>query len=336
MTTSTKGEKDSPALGKGESSKSFHEMVNLITGFFPCAKLDSPSSSLESFPWLDVVNVFQRRGPRIFLTLFEKLEAVSKEVFEKFRKATDGRKTSSALPTWGDVYRLSNLPEFHKAPKLNESFSRLLEKMLAASRSIALSLNETCKLERCLRGMIESQSFAPGALSAVFEFLHYSNCVPDNPLFGHPVSSMTVAINLQAKASFSAATFLQHKRRETYVSHLPVATHPSVKHTLLSTLSSMELFNEDVIQSSLTQVKDDSQLLLLRNLLLRVRSSLPRLLPPRVSVAVALRLGSFRLALARSQGNLTGQSVRLPSPLEGSRRFRLVESCILLPLRRVL
>ena len=40
---STKGEKDSPALGRGES-RIFHEVVNLIVGFFPCAKLDSPSS----------------------------------------------------------------------------------------------------------------------------------------------------------------------------------------------------------------------------------------------------------------------------------------------------
>ena len=219
------------------------------------------------FPWLDIVNVAQQCDPRIFLTLFEKLVAVLKEVFEKFRKAAGGKKkTSSALLTWGDVYRLSNLPEFHKVPKLNESFSHLLEKTLASFCSIALSLYETCKLETCLRGMIKSQSFTLWALSAVFEFLRDSNCVPEDPLFGHLVASMTTAINAQAKASFSAAAFLQHKCYKTYVSHLLVATHPSVKHTLLSTPSSMELFDEEVIWSSLTQVKDNSQLLLLRNL----------------------------------------------------------------------
>ena len=148
----TKGKKESPALVKGESSKIFHKVVNLMTGFFPHAKSDSSSSSSESFPWLDVVNVSQQCHPCIFLTLFEKLAAVSKEVFEKFCKAADIKKrTLSAFPAWGDVYHLSNLPEFHKAPELNECFSHLMEKTLASLRSVALSLNETC-----LHGMIES------------------------------------------------------------------------------------------------------------------------------------------------------------------------------------
>ena len=58
----------------------------------------------------------------------------------------------------------------------------------------------------------------------------------------------------------------QHKCRKMYISHLPVSRHSSVKHSLLSTLSSTELFGEEVIRSSLIQVKDDSQLSLLRNL----------------------------------------------------------------------
>ena len=125
-------------------------------------KLDFPSSSTESFPWLDFVNVPQQLDLRIFLTLFENLAAVSKEVLERFQKAALGKKkTSSALPGWGDVYRLSNLPEFHKAPKLNESFSRLLEKTLSSSSTIALSLDETC-----LRGMFEFQSFSLWALGS--------------------------------------------------------------------------------------------------------------------------------------------------------------------------
>ena len=113
--------------------------------------------------------------------------------------------------------------------------------------------------------MIESQSFALWALATVFEFLRDSNCVPEDPMFGHLVSSRTMAINARTNASFSVAAFLQHKRRETYVSHL-VSTHSLVKHTHISTPSSSELFDEEVIRSSLTQVKDDSQLSLLWNL----------------------------------------------------------------------
>ena len=90
--------------------------------------------------------------------------------------------------------------------------------------------------------------------------------MPDDDIFSQLVSSMTTIINSQARASFSAATFLQQKRRETLVSLLPRATHASVNHALLSTPSSSSLFTEDVIRDSLTQLKDDSQLSLLKNL----------------------------------------------------------------------
>ena len=50
------------------------------------------------------------------------------------------------------------------------------------------------------------------------------------------------------------------------MSHLPGSTRPSVKHPLLSTPSSLALFSEDVILALLSQVKDDSQLSLLKNL----------------------------------------------------------------------
>ena len=50
------------------------------------------------------------------------------------------------------------------------------------------------------------------------------------------------------------------------MSHLPSATHVSVKHAHLSTPPSSSPFIEDVIYNFLTQVKDDSRLSLLKNL----------------------------------------------------------------------
>ena len=170
------------------------------------------------------------------------------------------------LAGWSDVYCLSSHPNFHKASKLNESFAHLLDKTLASSLTIALSLDETCKLETCLRGMVESQSSSLWALLAVFEFLRDANCVPGDPAFGHIVGSMTTAINARARASFAAMEFLRQKHRETFVSHLPVSAHQSIKHSLLTTPLAKELFTEEVIVSSLTKVMGDSQLSLLHNL----------------------------------------------------------------------
>ena len=60
--------------------------------------------------------------------------------------------------------------------------------------------------------------------------------------FHHLVSSLSVSLNSQAKASLSAAAFLKQKRRETYVSHLSSSTLDSVRQALLSTPSNELLF----------------------------------------------------------------------------------------------
>ena len=146
------------------------------------------------------------------------------------------------------------------------SFSRLLDKPVSSSRYVALSLDDTSKLETCVRGQIESQSFSLCALVTVFEYLKDANCVLDDAVFSQLVSSMTMALNYQAKVSFSVATFLQQVRQWSLVLHLPGSTHASVKHALLVHPSSFSLFDDEFIHSSLTQVKDDSQLLLLKNL----------------------------------------------------------------------
>ena len=85
-------------------------------------------------------------------------------------------------------------------------------------------------------------------------------------MFNKVVSSLSVALMAQAKASYAASAFLKQIRRKTYVAHLSTHTHDSVKHALLSTPSEDSLFSEEVIQCSLGQVRDDSQLQLLRNL----------------------------------------------------------------------
>ena len=97
--SSVKGEKEASVLGKVDFSRASHEVVLLITSFFPHAKPSSSPSSLESYPWMDVFGTANRCDPRIFLSLIDKLSSVSKEVSEKFRKAVGNRrKASTALP----------------------------------------------------------------------------------------------------------------------------------------------------------------------------------------------------------------------------------------------
>ena len=113
---------------------------------------------------------------------------------------------------------MGDLPNFHKAPKVNESFFRLLDKPVSSSRYVALSLVDAAQLEACIRGQIESQSFSLWVLVAVFDHLKDANCVSDDDLFSQLVSSMTTAINSQAKASFSCGLFAAEEARDLGVS----------------------------------------------------------------------------------------------------------------------
>ena len=107
---------------KGDFSKAFHEVVTLITGLFLHVKPSFSSSSVESFPWMDICGP-SSRDSWIFLSRFDKMPALSKEMNEKFWKVADETKMSTALPHWGDVYHLGDRPDLYKAPKVNESFS---------------------------------------------------------------------------------------------------------------------------------------------------------------------------------------------------------------------
>ena len=121
-------------------------------------------------------------------------------------------------------------------------------------------------MESCVRGPVEAQSFSLWSIAAMFEFLKDSNCVPEDSSFRQLISSLTKALTTQARTSYYLQQFLQQTKCDSYVSHLPGFTPQSVKCALLTTPSSQKLFSKDVILTSLTQVTNDSQLSLLKNL----------------------------------------------------------------------
>ena len=79
------------------------------------------------------------------------------------------------------------------------------------------------------------------------------------PFLTSLLRAITEAINDQARAVFSSASFRKQKRQEALLSHLPPHTHEYVKLALLATPSS-SLFFDDIIKKSLTQMKEDSQI----------------------------------------------------------------------------
>ena len=144
---SDKGDKESPALGKGDLSRAFRKVVSLITGFFFLAPNPQTPPPVDLSPWFDDFGVSRRRDPCVFLSLFDNLPLVKRDIEEKFHKTADEKKKAiNALPNWGDVYCFGGMHGFYKAPKINESFSRLLDKPVSTSRYVSLFLDESAKL----------------------------------------------------------------------------------------------------------------------------------------------------------------------------------------------
>ena len=137
------------------------------------------------------------------------------------------KKVFSVFPSWGEIYHMNDFPTFAKAPPVNDQFSRLLDKPLSSSRHVSLSLEECSRLEACVRGLVESQSYSSWAMVAVFAYLREAGVVLEDDSFHRLVSSLSVALN----------------------SHLPSSTHESVRQALLSSPSNESLFSDDVMRS---------------------------------------------------------------------------------------
>ena len=94
-----KGDKDVPS-GKFSSAKSFQDMISLITSYFPSSRLAVDTDSDPLIPWMDSFRNARCHPSRVYLSLFQKLSAIPKEVDAKFLKFADKKKKpSSSLPS---------------------------------------------------------------------------------------------------------------------------------------------------------------------------------------------------------------------------------------------
>ena len=237
----------------------FRQVLSFIVSFFPDA-LPSESQSPNLGAWFQGFGDERRKEPHVNLSCFVKIKDLMTV------NAKDQSCFCSVLPSLGAIYRLRDMPNSHTAAPLNPQFTHLLNKSVPTSHYVSLSLEDCSRLETCMCGLVGSQSYASWAIASVFAFLCDAGLSPSDEGFNKVVSSLSVALTAQAKASYAASAFLQQIRRETYVAHLPAHTPDSVKHALLSTPSEESLFSEEVIQRSLGQVRDDSQPQLFRNI----------------------------------------------------------------------
>ena len=79
----------------------------------------------------------------VFLACFDRIRSIMSEVEDRMLTSAHGRKAAvNVLPSWGNIYKMCDFPDLHKVPPVKDQFSRLLDKPLAPSRHIAMSIDE--------------------------------------------------------------------------------------------------------------------------------------------------------------------------------------------------
>ena len=122
--TTGKEDDEFPSTDKGDFM-GFQEMISLFSSLEALILL-----SLYDYliPRLDVFGKNRRRSPCVFLNMFDRLKAISREVDEKCcQTVEDEKKASSALPLWGQV--LGIMRTFIKLPRLIRAFHVVLIRM---------------------------------------------------------------------------------------------------------------------------------------------------------------------------------------------------------------
>ena len=141
---------ETDARARSEVTGAFRQVLSFIASFFPGA-LPSESQAPNIAFWFHGFGDDRRKEPSVYLSCFNKIKELMVEIDHKVTaNAKNQRRSRSVLPTWGDIYRLRDLPTSHSAAPLNPQFSRLLNKSVPTSRYVSLSLEDCARLEACM------------------------------------------------------------------------------------------------------------------------------------------------------------------------------------------
>ena len=117
---------------------------------------------------------------------------------------------------------------------MNPSLLSLFERRLKPSDHVGMSIREAAAFEASLRSQAEALSHSMWVLSALLAFVWLQNFAPeDSSLFITLVTSLR-ASRIRPLLTATHTAFLGLKRRQFYLSHLPVYFSNVNKQAMLS------------------------------------------------------------------------------------------------------
>ena len=174
-----------------------------------------------------------------------------------------GRPDSSLLPQRMSQYAVHGDFASSAAVPVNPSLLSMFEHSLRPSLQLGISLREATLMESSSRFHSEALSHSLWLLSALLAFVHFQGFSPaDASLFNTLVTSLSKCLAHQSSISASFTAFLGLKRRNFYLSHLPVYFSEANKPAMLAAplVCASSLFAESDMARLLADTQTSSSL----------------------------------------------------------------------------
>ena len=194
------------------------------------------------------------------LNLYHRVSEVLDDVRSRFKTALENSKPIlGALGYRKKKYESLDFPSLGSPPTVNSNLTRIMP-AVSTKRSISLSYDEASRMESLSRNQLELHSNVFWLLSTLLAVVKENGFTPpDSSKFEDLISELSLSLVHSTNQAASIATFLQTKRREGLLAHLPCHVAACHKTDLLtSPLDSSSLFGQEVLDKVIRDVHQDS------------------------------------------------------------------------------
>ena len=200
----------------------------------------------------------QKEYPKF--NLYPKVGEILEQVRQKFSASVaQGKVTTGPMPGRKRKYEAPDTPSLGSAPNFNPNLARLMDNV-SPRRSLSFSFEDCGRVESLVRHQLEINSLVFWLFSSLIKVLNGCGFEPEDPIvFEGIIYNLTLGLINSTSISSSVSSFLQLKRREGLLSHLPPHVVSCHREDLLaSPLSSPLLFDPETLTRVIQEVKDDS------------------------------------------------------------------------------
>ena len=257
-------ESDDPLANSSASAAAEKRFLDILSLVFDhhSEELSAPESKAPKVCGFEnLFKVSSKEEKRdLYLSMYHRVKEVLGDVREKFIPILENAKPLvQGLGSRKKKYQMSDFPSWGSAPQVNPNLSRIMANV-HGKRSCNLTYDESMRVENVTRGQLEVQNHSFWLLSTLLSIVKDGGFVPPDPVrFENLVSELSLSLVNSTRASAAVTTFLQAKRRESLLAHLPCHVAACHKSNLLkSSFEGEFLFESEALDKVIGDVQQDS------------------------------------------------------------------------------